>query len=207
MRYGYSDRQNLNHLVRLQAVLSILRAESVLEVLDLGCGDGQLIEMLVPESRLKTIVGIDPSIEAIKLADSLVSDGRVTFLHGDVDSLKQKFQHTSAVVMTEVIEHLEPEILASTSHRLFGWLKPDLVILTTPHAPSHMRLPAARLHELGHWFEWDKSEFEAWSTGIATKYGYSVDIDLITGPTFTRGSMIGTFRRYTPPNQGKIGNF
>ena len=53
---------------RLQAVLAELQASGARRVLDLGCGDGRLLELLAAEGQFAEIVGMDVSTQALTRA-------------------------------------------------------------------------------------------------------------------------------------------
>jgi len=51
------------------------------------------------------------------------------------------------------------------------------VVMTTPNAEYNVKwesLPAGKFRHRDHRFEWTRAEFEAWATGIAARFGYSV---------------------------------
>ena len=50
---------------RLQVVLQTLRQSGVKRVLDLGCGDGRLLELLAAEGQFADITGMDVSTQAL----------------------------------------------------------------------------------------------------------------------------------------------
>ena len=53
---------------RLQVVLQTLRQSGVKRVLDLGCGDGRLLELLAAEGQFADITGMDVSAQALTRA-------------------------------------------------------------------------------------------------------------------------------------------
>ena len=65
-----------------------------------------------------------------------------------------------------------------------GTLRPKLVIVSTPNAEFNVCFaqlkygtPEAIFRNDDHRFEWTRAEFEAWSTGIAARFGYAVRFD------------------------------
>jgi hypothetical protein len=82
-----------------------------------------------------------------------------------------------AVVLMEVIEHLEPNRLASFERVVFEFARPRFVVATTPNAEYNVKfedLPAGRFRHRDHRFEWTREEFRAWAEGVAKQRGYRV---------------------------------
>jgi methylase of polypeptide subunit release factors len=75
------------HDARLEAVRDVIRAARARSVLDLGCGDGALLALLIAEPSIERLVGLDVSLEALALARQRLGaaaapDGRVGLVHG-----------------------------------------------------------------------------------------------------------------------------
>ena len=49
------------HDQRLQTVLSVIRDTGAKRVVDLGCGEGKLLKLLLSEKQFDTILGMDVS--------------------------------------------------------------------------------------------------------------------------------------------------
>lgn len=58
------------HEQRLQAVTDALKASGARTILDLGCGEGKLIQMLLKEKQFDYIVGMDVSLSVLERAES-----------------------------------------------------------------------------------------------------------------------------------------
>src|SRR5207247_10803281 len=75
---------------RLGCVLAALKASGATRVLDLGCGEGRLLQALLKEKQFTEILGMDVSHRALGIArDRLHYDrlpaaqkGRLRLLHG-----------------------------------------------------------------------------------------------------------------------------
>ncbi len=78
--------------LRLGAVLAVLKAENVRRVLDLGCGEGRLLQLLLKDRTFEDILGLDVSHRALEVAaDRLKLDrlpekqrGRIGLIHGSL---------------------------------------------------------------------------------------------------------------------------
>ena len=156
-------------------VLGKARAESVL---DLGCGEGNLLVALARGGFTGRIVGVDRSKAELRYAaerlESLSAD--VTLIRGSVLSRDPRYVGFDAVCSQELIEHLRPEELESFMGTMLEHARPKIAIITTPNAEfnSELGLSPGELRHPDHEFEWDRKTFRAWARDNAARFGYSV---------------------------------
>lgn len=70
-----------------------------------------------------------------------------------------------AVVAIEMIEHMLPHDLDRLVHTVFGFIKPWIVIFTTPNADFNVLFKALEKNGLRRWdhlFEWTREQFHDW---------------------------------------------
>ena len=80
-------------------------------------------------------------------------------------------------LLTEVIEHLDPDRLRSLVRVVFEFARPRRVALTTPNTAYNSvwpSLPAGKFRHPDHRFEWTRKEFQAWAAPVAASHGYAV---------------------------------
>jgi len=173
------------HEQRMGTVLSVLRAERVRRVVDLGCGEGKLLRLLLKHPQFEEILGMDVSIRSLEIAkDRLNLDrmpeakrNRIRLIHGSLMYRDDRLSGFDAAAVVEVVEHLDPPRLAAFERVLFEHARPAVVVLTTPNREYNVRfetLPEGELRHRDHRFEWTRSEFTDWAEGIAGRFGYSV---------------------------------
>jgi 3' terminal RNA ribose 2'-O-methyltransferase Hen1 len=173
------------HEQRIGAVVAALRASGARRVLDLGCGEGRLLQALLPERSFGEIVGLDVSHRALeRAAERLRLDRqptarreRVTLLHGALTYRDRRLAGYDAAAVVEVVEHLDPPRLAAFERVLFEHARPGTVVLTTPNReynPKFATLPAGQLRHRDHRFEWTRPELQRWAEGVASRFGYAV---------------------------------
>lgn len=170
---------------RLATVLGAIRGSGASSVIDLGCGEGRLLRLLLEDRQFSRIVGMDVSHRALEMAsDRLRLDRmppqqreRIQLLHGSLMYRDARLGGFDAASVVEVIEHLDPPRLAAFERVLFDFARPATVIITTPNAEYNSRwesLPAGRFRHRDHRFEWTRAQFQGWASGIAERYGYAV---------------------------------
>jgi 3' terminal RNA ribose 2'-O-methyltransferase Hen1 len=175
---------NLNEQ-RLGAVLAALKSTGATRVLDLGCGEGRLLQSLLKEKQFSEIVGMDVSHRALGIAherlhyDRLppVQKERLRLLHGSLIYRDQRLAGFDAAAVVEVIEHLDAPRLAAFERVLFEFAKPKCVIVTTPNREYNVKwetLPAGKFRHRDHRFEWTRAEFHEWANRVAARFGYAV---------------------------------
>ncbi|HEX5163986.1 MAG TPA: methyltransferase, partial [Thermomicrobiales bacterium] len=170
---------------RLDAVLAALRESGAQRVLDLGCGEGRLLQLLLAERQFTEIVGMDVSHRILdSAADRLRLDRlperqreRIRLIHGSLTYRDERLAGFDAAAVVEVIEHLDPPRLAAFERVIFEQARPNTVVVTTPNAEYNVRwetLPAGHYRHRDHRFEWTRADFEGWAGQIAARFSYTV---------------------------------
>ncbi len=170
---------------RRGAILEALREAGATRVMDLGCGQGELVGALLKEVRFTEILGVDVSSGALATAERKLrldrlserQAGRVRLVQGALTYTDSRLKGYDAAVLSEVIEHLDLPRLPALEHAVFGAARPGTVIVTTPNVEYNVRwetLPAGHVRHADHRFEWDRAEFRDWAERVARTYGYTV---------------------------------
>jgi len=170
---------------RIGAVVAALKSSGAARVLDLGCGEGQLIRELIKDSAFTEIVGVDVSHRMLEIAADRLNlerlpeaqRTRVQLLHGSLMYHDARLSGYDAAAIVEVIEHLDPPRLAAFERTVFEAAHPHTVIITTPNCEYNVRfetLAAGKMRHPDHRFEWTRAQFQEWVTAIAARFGYSV---------------------------------
>lgn len=173
------------HQQRHLAVLKVLIECDVASVIDLGCGDGKFLQLLLADPRFTKIAGVDLSARNLELAagrlrlDDLPEkeQARIQLFQSSLLQRDLRLQGYEAGVLSEVIEHIEPSKLSALERVVFGQAQPRCVVVTTPNREYNRlfpRLLAGRFRHTGHRFEWTREEFRRWAERVAGQYGYRV---------------------------------
>jgi 3' terminal RNA ribose 2'-O-methyltransferase Hen1 len=165
---------------RLQVVLQTLKQSGAERVLDLGCGEGRLLELLAAEGQFADITGMDVSTQALTRArrrlERLPRGERVEVFQGSLAYRDGRLTDYDAAALVEVIEHLDPPRLQACERAVFEFARPGSVVVTTPNADynAHWQsLPAGKFRHPDHRFEWSRAEFAAWAQRVGEHHGYT----------------------------------
>lgn len=193
---------------RMTAVVAEVIAAGAGKVVDLGCGEGRLLERLMSESSVTTLVGVDVSIGALERAERRLRlerlserrRERITLLQGALTYTDQRLTGFDVACVVEVIEHLDLERLDVFGRVLFGHSAPATVIVTTPNREYNVNFEGIepdRFRHRDHRFEWTRAEFREWAASVSDQYGYAVRLDGIGphDPATGTPTQMAVFRR------------
>lgn len=170
---------------RLAVVAAALREAGARRIADLGCGEGRLLQALVRERWVESLVGVDAAARDLEWAARRLKlhqagappEGRVKLLHGSLTYRDRRWEDVDAAALVEVIEHLDEDRLPALEKVVFGAARPATVIVTTPNAEYNALFPnlvAGAFRHPDHRFEWSRDLFRAWADRIAQTRGYGV---------------------------------
>ena len=173
-------------VLRADAVLTALQDAGAHRVVDMGCGPGALLSRLVKDRSFTKIVGVDVSARSLEQAARMLrldaaSDAerdRIDLLHGSVVYRDDRLRGYDAMILMEVVEHVDPTRLAALEDAVFAGAVPSSVIATTPNADYNALYPALAnggFRHSDHRFEWTREEFREWADGVGSRYGYRVE--------------------------------
>ncbi|GAA4505542.1 3' terminal RNA ribose 2'-O-methyltransferase Hen1 [Hymenobacter ginsengisoli] len=173
------------HDQRLQQVAQEIYELGPKRVLDLGCGEGKLLRLLLRQHKIEYILGIDVSHQALARAAQRLhlaempprQRARLDLIQGSLLYKDERLAGFDAAALVEVIEHLDPSRLAALEAVVFCQARPAHVFVTTPNAEYNQvyeTLSAGNFRHADHRFEWTRAEFAAWASGVAERHGYAV---------------------------------
>ncbi|GIT81087.1 3' terminal RNA ribose 2'-O-methyltransferase Hen1 [Leifsonia sp. LS1] len=196
---------------RAEAVLAALREVGATSVGDIGCGPGALLARLAVDPAIRRIVGTDLSSAAlVRAADRLglaersdAERSRIQLLTSSVTYQDDRIAGLDALVLMEVVEHVETDRLDALERSVFAFARPGAVIVTTPNAEYNVHYPGLRadgFRHPDHRFEWTRAEFAAWAQEAARRYGYTVEFRAVgdVDPAHGSPTQLALFRREAP---------
>jgi 3' terminal RNA ribose 2'-O-methyltransferase Hen1 len=174
------------HEQRIAAVAAALQDANppLRRIVDMGCGEGRLLQALIADREFTELVGVDVSSGILSIAEKrhqldrlpAADRDRVKLLQGSILYRDRRLEGYDAVTLVEVIEHIDEERLDVVRKVLFAHLQPRRVIITTPNAEYNARfrtIPSGAMRHADHRFEWTRAQFHDWCDG-GLAYGYAV---------------------------------
>ncbi|PHN03612.1 3' terminal RNA ribose 2'-O-methyltransferase Hen1 [Flavilitoribacter nigricans] len=180
--------QNMSlHQIRHQAVLAVLQDAGLNSILDLGCGGGKFLKLLLSQTAIPKVTGVDVSYRYLEIAKKRLhwdvmppmTRARIELLHGALTYRDDRLQGYDAAVAIEVIEHLDPNRLRAFEQSVFLYAQPGMVVITTPNIEYNRlfeNMKPGSLRHSDHRFEWTRAEFADWTQKVATTYSYRVTV-------------------------------
>ncbi|MBD2504269.1 3' terminal RNA ribose 2'-O-methyltransferase Hen1 [Anabaena azotica] len=175
---------------RMNAVVAALKQSNARRVIDLGCGQGNLLKILLQDVFFEQITGVDVSYRSLEIAQERLDRLRLTrnqwerlqLIQSALTYQDKRFHGYDAATVIEVIEHLDLPRLGAFERVLFEFARPKTVIVTTPNIEYNVKfpnLPAGKLRHKDHRFEWTRSQFQTWANKITERFGYNVQFQPI----------------------------
>jgi small RNA 2'-O-methyltransferase len=180
---------------------------SAARILDLGCGDGDLVVRLAHDPAIKHIVAMDQCASSLaalarRLAQiertATAAFAKVQIVHGSMLDAPRSYAGFDCALLIETTEHLDLDRLSALESAVFAGARPAAVIVTTPNAEfnSLLGVTAGRFRHPDHRFEWTRDGFRRWTSGLAARTGYAVACHDIAGnhPQLGGASQMAVFK-------------
>ncbi|WP_338155523.1 3' terminal RNA ribose 2'-O-methyltransferase Hen1 [Arsenicicoccus dermatophilus] len=127
--------------IRRTTVLDLLRRLGARTVADVGCGEGFYLRSLLADPTFARVIGVDVSARELdraerrlhldRMPDSVRE--RLTLRQSSVTYVDDALAGLDAILLVEVIEHVDPERHPSLEAAVLGQARPRHVIVTTPN--------------------------------------------------------------------------
>lgn len=186
--------------MRRSAISDVIAASGAKTIIDLGCGDGSFVFSLHGQNRYEKLAGMDASAQNIENArkkfDSPFFHRRKSpeFFIGSITYRDKRISGYDAVILSEVIEHFEPERMDGVMRNILGEARPKLFVMTTPNKAYNQEFPfleAGEFRHPDHRHEFGEDEFISFCEKYAAVFGYDleishvgVELSRIGSPTF-----------------------
>lgn len=171
--------------LRAAAVIAALHAEGARSVVDLGCGEGALLRELIAAPAFVEILGVEVSHRALQVATRRLNfermpdskRARIELIQSSATYRDDRLAGKDALVLMEVIEHVDVPRLPALVRSVFAHARPISVVVTTPNVEHNVRyefLAPGAMRHADHRFEWTRAQFRSWAEEVAGAHGYAV---------------------------------
>lgn len=159
------------HQYLLHPVIKILSNRSNRTILDIGCGNGWLVNLLIDKGY--NAYGTDASASGIAIANQKHA-GRFCVQNIDTDELPFELRHIKfdTVISTEVIEHLyNPKAFFDFCKKILCKAENGELIISTPYHGYIKNIALAVSGKMDDHFTvlWDGGHIKFWSRRTLTK--------------------------------------
>ncbi|CAJ1388807.1 unnamed protein product [Effrenium voratum] len=168
---------------RQNFIVQALKGRKCSSALDLGCGDGQLLEALL-SNGLERVLGVELSEKRVKACRKRLKD-RAEVICADFVQVVEGVppwmafaEGVQAVVLCEVLEHLPDVAMPRLPAALFA-LQPQVVVVTSPNADfgessdeEEAEAKPRQFRHSDHEREWSRQEFRSWAEAACDAHGY-----------------------------------
>jgi ubiquinone/menaquinone biosynthesis C-methylase UbiE len=124
-------RVGFNEILEQLSMLSLLPEVREADVLDLGCGAGDLCRR-IKALGARSVIGVDISLNMLELARKELTEG-VSFLNSPMEDLEFRAESFDLVVSSLAFHYISD--LPHLFHRIHGWLKTSGTLLFSTEHP------------------------------------------------------------------------
>jgi ArsR family transcriptional regulator len=166
------------------AILPLVRDSNV--VVDLGCGNGELLCML--SRTAQHAIGVDNSTRMIETARKNGTDAGLTLdlRIGEVDHLPLRDGEADVAVMALTLHHLSrPDLAFLEISRVLNQSGKIIIVDFEKHTDENMRL---QYHD--HWLGFSRDELQQWLASARMKISSYESVQLNTGLSLALTSAI-----------------
>uniref|UniRef100_A0A0G4HJX6 Small RNA 2'-O-methyltransferase n=1 Tax=Chromera velia CCMP2878 TaxID=1169474 RepID=A0A0G4HJX6_9ALVE len=152
---------------------------------DVGCGEGCIIDSVKNSDDFEVCVGID--VEAYDTWRGFLfhpfprkKNLSLRLFAQEMETPSESMVDADLLSCMEMIEHCDD--VDSTIRALLEFYQPKKMLLSTPNVEFNPILGVEGFRHLDHRFEWTRKEFQDLCKPAAVRHGYSVSFDGVGGP-------------------------
>ncbi len=127
--------QRIWHELKLDLIKRVMPPLSHDDILDIGCGSGNITNYLATKS--KTVIGVDANNDAVLYAQKTFGKYGLSFKYAQIDKMNFHSNTFTKIYILELIEHIYVEQIKELFLECHRLLKPGgTILLTTPNKRS-----------------------------------------------------------------------
>ena len=165
-------------------IISVLKGLNSKSVVDIGCGEGEFIELLFKDVNFERILGVDVSnymIEKAKFRIDLCNipsenKERINIIQSSIFYRDKRLRGYEAATVINVIEYFDLPRLKLFEQVLFGLIQPQHVIIVISSVEFIVKKDSIsnnKFNNVKNVFEWTKEKYKLWYSCVAEQYDYT----------------------------------
>lgn len=166
--------------LRYSAFADVIKDYRFTEVVDMGAGEGNLLELLIQNKNLSSIFACEPTQSGLlkmKKKVEIWAKSGLTFVQPDIIQsslfyVDDRLIGKQCLALCEVIEHIDADRIDSVLDILLGKYAPGTLLISTPNIEYNPVYHIDGFRHRDHRFEMTRQEFQNFITKHADKAGY-----------------------------------
>lgn len=168
------SKQTPLYTQRYQSIYNAVRSLGAKTVVEMGAGEGKLSALLAQNDQIEMLYSVDPSNTALAKMEKRFAEMAVKVppivKWGSLYYEDETFYGVDALILCEVIEHIEKEQLPKVMQLVTERYAPKHIIITTPNAEYNAVYELDSMRHEDHRFEMTRIEFQEWCKQNAPLY-------------------------------------
>jgi 3' terminal RNA ribose 2'-O-methyltransferase Hen1 len=168
--------------LRYSAFADLIAKRGITEVVDMGAGEGRLLELLVQNKNLKTILACEPTeMGLLKMRRNFEiweRKGRVKvnpeIIQSSLFYVDERLVGKECLALCEVIEHIDIDRIDDVMSIVLSKYAPKTFLMSTPNIEYNVVYELEGFRHSDHRFEMTRTEFETFCQKHASSHGYEV---------------------------------
>ena len=157
----------------MEKIFTVLKNSSVKRIIDYGCGNGKLVQLLLEKNIFDCFACVENSKKRInKLIKTFSGNTIVNIYEQSFFDYNSSFKEYDGAILSEVIEHLTEDQIESLLELILNRYKPHVLIITTPNRSYNEKLDTLcnGFRHSSHLFEFSSEEANAFVSELQIHY-------------------------------------
>jgi len=151
--------------LRYSTFVDKIKQLGINEVVDMGSGDGKLVELLLYNSNISKIIACEPTLKGISIMKERSyrwkknSNIEFEIIQGSLFFKDDRIKNKECITLCEVIEHIDKDRIDDVMNIILGYNTPKYFIISTPNVEYNVLYGINRFRHNDHRFEMTRKEF------------------------------------------------
>lgn len=172
-------------VLRYKAFATHIDNLNIEEVVDMGAGEGRLIELLAESNKIKTIIACEPTEKGRRIMRERIEKWtryrnikvKPRVVQSSLFYKDETLNNKECITLCEVIEHINSNRIDEVMNIILGYNKPKYFLISTPNFEYNVlyKNMKTKFRHKDHRFEMTRNEFQTFINKHAKKNNYEVE--------------------------------